>query len=99
MTDDEYAVRLYCRIFHVNEANGDANTSHILDMINTLTDKEQRVLECRLRHGKTLKQTGEYIGGLSAERTKEIETRAILKLRHQSRVNGMSISKPFFGEN
>jgi len=97
MTDDEYAARLYCRILNIEEDNGDANTRHILDMINTLTDPERTVLECRIRHGKTLKQTGEYIGDLSPSRAREIEIKAILKLRHRSRVNGMSISKPFFG--
>lgn len=93
ITDAEYAACIYCHVFLVDTDGGDAYTRGILDAINTLNQREQMALECYYRHGKTFKQTGNDIGGLSQTRAREIVQRALRKLRHPSRARNMSVAR------
>lgn len=52
--------------------------------LNTLTEREQYIIILRYRDGETLQTVSEYLG-LTRERVRQIETRAILRLRHPDR--------------
>jgi DNA-directed RNA polymerase sigma subunit (sigma70/sigma32) len=68
-----------------------------LSALNQLTDREKQVIEMRLGVGEynqshTLKEIGEIIGNLiykgkclNVERVRQIEAKALRKLRHPSR--------------
>lgn len=53
----------------------------LTESLESLTDREKNVIERRFRDGWTLEQTGKEFG-VTAERIREIEARAIRKLRH-----------------
>jgi len=89
-SDDDYAAYLYCTIFDVPEDRDDYNPRRILDALNTISEREQKVIELRYRYGKTLSQTGDEFG-LTSERIRQIEIKAINKLRHPRRIRDMSI--------
>ena len=92
MTDKEYAARIYCQVFNVEDDNGDAYTQGILAAIDTLKPREQAMLESYVRHGKTYKQTGEAFH-LSTARAWQIVGTALRKLRHPKRTRDMSIAR------
>ncbi len=58
-------------------------------VLDTLTDREENVL--RLRFGlddgrtRTLEEVGKVFGGVTRERIRQIEAKALRKLRHPSR--------------
>lgn len=56
----------------------------LLESIKTLSDREQKVLELRYRNGMNLEQTGHQFN-VTRERVRQIEAKAIRKLRHPSR--------------
>ena len=60
----------------------------ILDRLSTLTDREIRVLFYRFFKGFDLKRTGLEFN-LSGSRIRQIECKALKKLRHPSRINGL----------
>lgn len=60
----------------------------ILDRLSTLTDREIRVLFYRFFKGFDLKRTGLEFN-LSGSRIRQIECKALNKLRHPSRINGL----------
>ena len=60
----------------------------ILDRLSTLTDREIRVLFYRFFKGFDLKRTGLEFN-LSYSRIRQIEYKALKKLRHPSRINGL----------
>ena len=60
----------------------------ILDRLSTLTDREIRVLFYRFFKGFDLKRTGLEFN-LSGNRIRQIECKALTKLRHPSRINGL----------
>jgi len=91
MTDHEYADRIYCRVFSVNNAGDDIIIQGVFDMINTLNTNEQKALECRYRYRQTYKQTGTILGGIKPEAARRIVNKAVLKLKHRSRLRYMSI--------
>ena len=93
MSDEDYAANLYCHIFGVEEDGDDANTRRILDALNTLTERERISLECRFRECRTLEQTREALGGVGNERVRQIQAKAIRKLRHPARVRDMSVAQ------
>lgn len=56
----------------------------LIKAIETLTDREQKVLDLRYRNGLTLEQTGMRFN-VTRERIRQVEARAIRKLRQPSR--------------
>ena len=62
MTDREYAALMYCHIFFADDDNGDAYAPGILKELDSLSQREQIVLDSYFRCGKTLEQTGSVIG-------------------------------------
>jgi len=86
MTDNEYASKIYCRIFRTDTYGGDSYTQGILDAISTLSDREQAALEFYYRYGNNYKQTGKLIGDFSGETARQIVLKALLKLKHPSRI-------------
>ena len=65
------------------------------DVLDTLTDREENVL--RLRFGlddgrtRTLEEVGKVFG-VTRERIRQIEAKALRKLRHQAVVSALRIS-------
>lgn len=57
----------------------------LLESLETLTEREQKVLMLRFRHGLTLEQTARQMGLVSRERIRQVEQKAMRKLRHPSR--------------
>jgi len=92
MTDNEYAVKIYCRVFQVINDDGDTCISGVFDMIKTLSTDEQAALNSYFRDGNTFRKTGEVLGGIKAEAAQRLVNKAILKLKHPSRLKYMSIS-------
>jgi len=92
MTDKEYAVRIYCLVFHVKDDGGDANIQGILNTVGALEDRERTLLECYYRRGMTYAQIGRAFS-LSGEQAGRIIKRAVLKLRHPSRWRPMSMAR------
>ena len=92
MTDNEYAVLIYCQVFNKTTDNGDAHVRGILDAISALEPREQTALGRRYRDGKTLAQIGQDIGGVSASAARSVVTKAMLKLRHPYRHRKMSVA-------
>ena len=74
------------------EISGILMKEQIMDVLDTLTPREEKVL--RLRHGfddegeKTLEEIGQMFS-LTRERIRQIEQKAIRKLRHPSRSKKM----------
>jgi len=91
-SDNDYTANLYCAVFKTPEDEDDYNPRRILDALNTLTERERRVLECRFKYAKTLEHTAEEIG-CGRERARQIESKALRKLRHPSRMRDMSVSQ------
>lgn len=54
------------------------------DALYTLTDRERKVLRYRFVDGMTLRETGDQLG-VTQERIRQIEAKALRKLRHPSR--------------
>ena len=91
MTDNEYASIIYCRAYCVDSDGGNTNTRGILEAISTLSMREQAALESYYRNGNTFEQTGKIIGGVKREAARRVVQKAILKLRHPSRLCKFSI--------
>jgi len=92
MTDNDYASKIYCCVFNVDTDGGDSYTRGIIDAVGTLTIREQAALESYYRHGNNYKQTGIILGNISGEAARRIVQKALLKLRHQSRIKNMSVA-------
>lgn len=60
----------------------------VTNTLLTLLPHEKDVIEFRYKDGLTLKETGEYIG-VTGERIRQIELKALRKLRHKSRLNNL----------
>jgi len=88
MTDSEYAVRIYCRVFNKTTDDGDAYVRGILDAISTLAPQEQVALERYYRYGQSLA----IMGDSSQYSAKNAVGKAFRKLRHPSRYRDMSVS-------
>lgn len=68
----------------------EANLNTIESVFNTLTDKEANVLRMRFGIGADKAQTLEEVGehyGLTRERIRQIENKALRKMRHPARMN------------
>ena len=53
--------------------------------LDTLNSREQQVLDCRFLRGLSLGETGRLMGGVGRERVRQIEAKALRRLRHPSR--------------
>ncbi len=63
-------------------------TRHILKVLNTLTPREERIIRMRFGIGFDKDHTLEEVGGhfsITRERVRQIETRALRKLKHPTR--------------
>jgi RNA polymerase primary sigma factor len=64
--------------------------SDVEDLLDTLTSRERRVLQLRFGlsdgHERTLEEVGKRFG-VTRERIRQIEAKALRKLRHPSRSN------------
>jgi hypothetical protein len=92
MTDAQYAVRIYCRIFNVDTDDGEAYIRGILDAISTLNQRDQLALECNYRYGMKQAETAQHIGVNSANRARQIICCAVRKLcryKHNMSVSGI----------
>ncbi|MCL2409386.1 MAG: hypothetical protein FWC96_07210 [Oscillospiraceae bacterium] len=92
MTDNEYAVRIYCQVFNKPTDNRDAYVRGVLDAVSTLEPREQIALECYYRQGNSLEQVGQDIGGVGKYAADNVVKKAMRKLRHPSRYMGMSVA-------
>ena len=85
---DLYPLNLARCIFESEEEARKAYIPGISAALATLTEREQSVIACRFQRKLTLEQCGkEY--GITRERIRQIEAKAIRKLRHPSRLNMM----------
>jgi len=70
------------------------NVENINDVLSTIKDRERRVLELRFglngRRAYSLREIGAF-EGVSRERIRQIETRALRKLRHPSRARHLKV--------
>jgi len=92
MTDKEYAARIYFLVFPDEISDDDMYARGVLEMINTLPEREQRALEYYYRNDLTYKQTGEKLG-LSLGQARKVVLRALVKLRYPARLDNMSIRR------
>jgi len=90
MTDSEYAVRLYCLVFHKRSDDGDADIQGIFDALGKLPERERAALEKRYRGGKKFRQIGADFG-LTAGRASEITNLAYLRFRQNYRTMSKSL--------
>lgn len=60
----------------------------VQEALTTLSDREKTVLEDRYREGQTLETVGRSLG-VTRERVRQIEAKALRKLRHSSRIKLM----------
>jgi len=93
MTDSEYASKIYCSVFCIKDDEGDTYTRGVLDMLATLSNREQIALDCYFRHGNTFKQIGLALNGISDESARSIVYKALTKLRHPSKIIEMSVKR------
>jgi len=92
MTDKEYAIRIYCLVFHVEDDNGDTDIDGVLDIIASLPERERIALESRYRYDKKYREIAIEIGGLHPSYARHIVEKARVKLRHTIRRRKMSAS-------
>jgi len=92
MNESDYAALIYCNVFGVTSDNGDTYTRGVLNAIGTLDTREQTALESYYRHGKTFEQTGKELGNIKKEAARQIVEKALLKLRHPTRAQQMSVT-------
>jgi hypothetical protein len=85
---DIYPLNLAKAIFDSEEEAREVYIQGIYNVLATLTEREQWVLTSRFQRKLTLEQCGkEY--GITRERIRQIEAKAIRKLRHPTRANMM----------
>lgn len=92
MTDNDYAAALYCQVFDEHTDMDNCNTIQMLNALNTLSERERKVLEFRIRNGLTLEKTAAEFC-VTRERIRQIEAKAIRKLRHPSRAANIRVNE------
>lgn len=83
-----YPFNLANGIFQDEDDAREISIPGISAAVATLTEREQSVLMLRFQQKKTLEQCGKEFG-VTRERIRQIEAKALRKLRHPSRVNMM----------
>lgn len=66
--------------------NLEAQIEGMEEALETLPDKERKVLLERFYNDKTLEETGKELGGTNRERIRQIENNALRKMRHPKRI-------------
>jgi hypothetical protein len=85
---DMYPLNLARSIFGSEEEARKSYIPGVSAALATLTERERGVLACRFQRKLTLEQCGkEY--GVTRERVRQIEAKALRKLRHPSKANMM----------
>ena len=86
--DDKNTISPYSNAEQINI------TEHILKILHTLTPKEEEILKMRFGIGfdrdLTLEEVGNYFS-ITRERVRQIEAKALRKLRHPSRLNALRV--------
>ena len=91
MTDNEYAIRLYCYVLHREDDQGDAYCRGILDRVeNILNERERAALEAHIRHGKTYAQISRDMG-VSAQTVGNAVKKAHSKLHNPYNLRYISV--------
>lgn len=85
---DLYPLNLAKTVFDDEDGARNTYIPGISAALATLTEREQGVIMMRFQQKKTLEQCGKECG-VTRERIRQIEAKAIRKLRHPSRVNMM----------
>ena len=85
-------------IFQNDEDALKVYTPGLLECIKELTDAEQKVIHYRYVKGETLAACGKHFdkGGICRERVRQINVKALRKLRHANRIcrmQGISVSQ------
>ena len=91
---DTSAIKFACAVYAVvfdSPVFFDINIAGVLEAVAALHEKEQYVLDERLRHGKVLEAIGADMG-LSRERIRQIEANAVRKLRLPKTAAAMRVS-------
>jgi RNA polymerase primary sigma factor len=77
-----------------SDAEGAESTEHIQRVLRTLTPKEERVIRMRFGIGvdrdHTLEEVGRHLS-ITRERVRQIEAKALRKLKHPSRMRALKI--------
>lgn len=60
-------------------------SDYIKNALSTLTPREELVIRKRFFDGETLKEVGSKIGGVQQERVRQIEAKALRKLKHPAK--------------
>lgn len=89
---DVYPYNMAAKIFDIGRSDSRyaihatrIDPTRLIETVAELTDREQEILKYRFKEGLTLKVTGERIG-VSMERIRQVEAKALRKLRHPARV-------------
>lgn len=83
-----YPLNLARAVFASDDEALAAYIPGVADALATLTEREQGVIACRFERGLTLEQTAkEY--GITRERIRQVEAKALRKLRHPTRISMM----------
>lgn len=83
MTNFEYAARIYCRIFKLDEVDGEIYFNGVLNAIELLSEREQLALDAYYRQELPYSKVGEIIG-VGGQMASNITQKAIRILRHPS---------------
>jgi hypothetical protein len=93
MTDNEYVSKVYCSVFCTTDDGGDTYTRGVLDVLSTLSNREQIALDCFFRLGNSFKQIGATLNGITGQSARRIVYKALSKLRHPTRMKNMSVRR------
>lgn len=89
---EDYTALLYCVIFDKISEDEGYSPSLILNALDTLTERERRVIELRYRYNKTYAEIGAEFE-ISGSRAEQIEAKALKKLRNPNRNLNINIDK------
>ena len=92
MNDYNYAALIYCKTFYLKEVDDDIYVAGVLNAIQSLTQREQLVLETFFQHGLKGEQLYNKIG-LKESSANTAAMRAVEKLRDKS--GQMKVSTAF----
>jgi len=90
MTDNEFASKIYCKVYEKINDDGDAYVRGIFDALCSLEEREQLVLEYYYRHENTYEFIADRLY-IDKNTCRRIVAEAMKKLRHQSRMRKMSV--------
>jgi hypothetical protein len=92
VTDNEFACAIFEKVFYYRDDDA-VNVSAVLEAVDSLTDRQKRVLDLRIRQGKTRRECCPEFKVSTPESVRQIEVKALQRLRHPSRSAAMRVSK------